>query len=268
MKVLQKTLFLTFILLVFHAGTRSSLAIESEGPTVRLTPGVIEMGASYSGAAMRIEGAAKAGAEVVVVVRGADREEIFNKKGRFGPIWINAGKVHVSGVPSLYLCFSARPVHAFLSRDAIDRHQLDETAIRRQMRISPQGDVQEQNVIRNNYLTLKRQEGTYRVSNAALKKADGDPGALAYSVEFTWPKKAPPGAYQVKVYECRDRSVVRLSSAPLEVVKVGFPARLSSLAMNQAALYGVLAVLAAAIAGFGIDFVATKLFGKKRAVGH
>ena len=51
---------------------------------------------------------------------------------------------------------------------------------------------------------------------------------------------------------------------PIEVVRTGFPAWLAGLAQNQSSLYGLIAVITGVLAGFGIDFLTTRLFGRKR----
>jgi hypothetical protein len=62
--------------------------------------------------------------------------------------------------------------------------------------------------------------------------------------------------------------VINVVSAPLPVVEVGLPAWLAAIATQRAAAYGVAAVLAAVLAGFGIDFLAALVFGRRRAVRH
>jgi uncharacterized protein (TIGR02186 family) len=236
--------------------------------SLKLTPELIEMDAFYSGARVQVEGAAEAGARVVVVVRGENKEETFNKKVRAGPIWINSGKVHISGTPSVFLSFSEKPVDEFLDRAVIEEHQLDRAAIKNQMQIDAGGDQVDENAMRDNYLSLKTGEGIYQVVNGGITLGTPQDSLVPYSVEFDWPKTAPPAAYEVKAYECRDGRVVLQTSAPLNVVKVGFPAEISKLAMEKASQYGVIAVIIAVMAGFGIDFLAARLFGKKRKAKH
>lgn len=236
--------------------------LRAEGPSVKLTPEVIRMGAFYAGEWMRISGTVAPGSKAIVVIRGPNTEEIFNKKGRAGPIWINVGKVHISGVPSLFLCYSPEPVGRLLSRDEIDRNQLDETAIKRQMIVSPK--EMDLDIIRANYLALKTEERVYRDISNGLRMGAPDSTGVPFSVDFHWPRKAPPAHYEVRVYECRDGSIVGKLAAPLDVVKVGFPATMAYLAREHASAYGVLAVLIAVVVGFGIDFLAAFLRRKLR----
>lgn len=233
--------------------------------SLKLTPRVIEMGAFYGGAAMRIEGVAEPGSKVVVVVRGPDTEEVFNVKQQMGPLWINTGQVHISGIPSLLLAFSSESMSGFLGRESIEKYQLDDAAIQAQMRIEPAPANPE--VIRTHYLSFKADGGLYATFNDGLQMGRPGPEGVPFTVELQWPKIAPPASYEVRAYQCRDGSVFKVSSAPLEVVKVGFPKEMAHLAQDRAPLYGMMAVFIALLAGFGIDFIASRL-SKKGAVSH
>lgn len=231
-------------------------------PRVRLTPPAIEMGAFYNGARIKVEGTAEAGAAVLVVIRGADVEEVFNRKGRVGPIWVTTGKVHISGVPALFLSYAARPVAAILDRQVVEAQQLDEGALKRQMRVQPR--AMDQEIIRDHYLKLKREEGTLQVFDNAVKMGRPGEQGVPFTLELDWPKKAPPARYELRVYQCRDRAIVHQSSMILEVKAVGFPAGMAGLARSHGPLYGFIAVLIAAMAGFGMDYLASRLTkGKK-----
>lgn len=242
-----------------------SLAWSADGADagLKVTPARIEMGAFYSGVQVRVEGTVQPGSKVVLVVRGANVEEVFNKKGRVGPIWVNSGKVHISGVPSLFLCFSAEPVQSFLGRDVIEKYQLDFDAIRKQMRIEPRQDAPQ--AIQANYLTLKTQESRYQVAANAVTFGTEGANGIPFKVEIPWSKTIVAGAYMVRAYECRGGAVLREFSVPLEMVEVGFPAFMAGMNKNHPTFYGILAVLIAMMAGFGIDFLAARLRGTKRA---
>lgn len=266
MRDLRKTSAWMIAIAFCVTGLPADPTVESRNPTLKLTPELIEMGAFYNGAQMRIEGMVEDGSKVIVVIRGPNVTEVFNKKERVGPIWVNSGKVHISGVPSLFLRFGSGPVNAILDREDIEKYQLDEDAIKKQMQVEP--NVVAREIIQANYLKLKTQEGSYQVINDGIKMGSPGEAGTHYSVEFLWPKKAPPGSYDVKVYECRGGTVVRQASAPLNVVEVGFPARIALLASERASLYGAVSVIVAMLAGFGIDFLATRVFGKKRRAAH
>ncbi|HEV2446031.1 MAG TPA: TIGR02186 family protein [Candidatus Sulfopaludibacter sp.] len=237
-----------------------------EPPLVsRVTPPVIEVGAFYEGASVKVEGVAAPRSQVILTVTGSGREETFNRKARFGPIWLNAGKVRISGAPSLFLCFSPAPVQSLLSRERIEGRDLDEAAILARIHIEPRPlDPRSDAAIRAEFLALKQKEGIYvfagRAGRTSRPECEGGP----FAAVFHWPKEAPPDDYEIHAYEVRDGVVRRETSAAIRVARVGFPAWLADLAANRAPLYGAAAVVIGAFAGFGIDFVTTRIFRKKR----
>jgi uncharacterized protein (TIGR02186 family) len=242
------------------ATTRREMRPSERAPdrrSVRVHPEKIHIGANYSGTDIRIEGIAPPGSKVVVVARGPDTEEVFDRKGRAGPIWITTGKVHVAGVPSLFIRYASEPAENFLPRAEIERLQLDPAAIRRQMRMAPPDP--EQDRLREDYVRLKVNQRVYRLVDSGLRMGAPEKSGVPFSAAFHWPRKAPPATYRVLVHECRDGVVAGTATVPLEVVKVGFPATVARLAANQAPLYGVIAIIVAMLAGFGIDFLAARL---------
>lgn len=237
--------------------------------TLKLSPETIEMGAFYDGARLRMEGKAPSGSKVMVVLRGVSKDEVFNKKDRVGPIWINVDKVHVTGPPSLFLRFSSEDVHTFLDRQTIDAYALDELSIRNRMHIRTEHGLRDPEALRligDQYVDLKKKEGSYRRIADRVHVVDIGNGESRYTLEIGWPKLATPGSYQVEVYACRDGRIVGQSGAALQLVEVGFPAFMAAAAREHPYGYGILAVIMAVIAGFGIDALAVLLGGKKKHI--
>lgn len=263
-KARKEAIISSVVVVAAVAGLLPLLALGSEQQLVNLTPPSIEMGTFYGGSAVRVEGSVERGCSPVVVVRGPTIKEAFNKKGRTGPIWVNAGKIEVSGVPSLFLCFSAQPVRALLGPETITRQGLDEAGLKAHLVIEPA--KMDQPAIRDEYLKLKSAEGTVGVFPSAVEMGRPAEGGTPYTVEFDWPKKAQPGTYEVSVYECRDGAILRHSTVPLRVAAVGFPAALGRLARQHGALYGIIAVLIASLAGFGMDFVTSRVVRRRARV--
>ncbi len=236
-------------------------ALAMPATTLRLSPEKIDMGTFYNGAPVRIEGTVPSGSQLIVIVRGPTKDEMFNKKGRVGPIWVTVDKIHVTGTPSLFLRFSSADMHTFLDRTTIDDYELDELSVRKRMHIrTGKGDPDPayRELIENSYLDLKKSDGTYRRVANRVEIADAGP-AGHYTLFFHWPRTAAPGAYEVEVYACRDRAVVGHAATTLNLVEVGFPEFMVTLAHRHPWWYGLLAVLSAMFAGFGIDAVVSRL---------
>jgi hypothetical protein len=275
-------------LLAFTVLLAISLAAGTPGAfpaTVKVTPPVVEMGTFYGGTKLRVEGTVASGSKVVVIVRGKDVTELFNRVGRVGPVWINTGKVSVSGVPSLLLVFSSEPVCDCLCRRAMDDCMCDFEAIKKQVRIKPEQEAADS--IAEDFLKLKVRQGNYQMSGGGVRvgsaaqalgaasslvmaseAAEVTPstdGTEPYSLEFTWPKSASVGTYEIRVHACRDGEVKESTMVPLKVLEVGFPVMITSLARGHASAYGVASIIIAMLAGFGIDFVTSRIFKRKIA---
>jgi hypothetical protein len=236
--------------------------------TCTVTPRVIEAGAFYDGASVKVQGTAAPGSKVILTVVGSDREERFGRKARVGFIWLSASKLRITGVPSLFLRFSAAPVAALLGQGEIVQRHLDRQSMMARMRVEPPSmDRRDDARIRSDYMALRKDEGTFSFGDSGIVMVNSGTHA-SYTLDLPWPKRAPPATYEVHVYEVVEGAVARETSTSLSVVRIGFSAWLADTAMNRASLYGIVAVLIGALAGFGIDRLATLLFGRKRSVVH
>ncbi|HUB32888.1 MAG TPA: TIGR02186 family protein [Bryobacteraceae bacterium] len=235
----------------------------------RVTPGVIQAGAFYDGAEVKVEGVAAPRSKVIVTVSGSDREERFNRQARFGPIWLNAGKVRISGAPSLFLRFSAGAPASLLTGECARSHYLDERSLTARIRLDPPfADRRTDARLRADCVALKKSQEVYRFDDGGVVMGEPRPDGVPYHAIFRWPKRAPPATYEVRVYEVVDGTITRETSVPLAVVRAGFPAWLARMAENNAPLYGIIAVLIAVLAGFTIDFITRHVFHSRRASVH
>jgi Putative transmembrane protein (Alph_Pro_TM) len=257
-------------------------------PSIQLSPDAVRMGTFYRGATVRVEGQAPPGTAVLVVIRGPEEAEFFNRKERVGPVWLSVDRVHVTRVPSLFIRLGGGDLHSLLDEASVEDHQLDGSAIERRMSVRshckcrlgeatapgpaspcPTGvepDERQAQLVRTSFLALKTQEGTYQVHPDAVRLVSSAEGATRYTAEVDWPRRARPGLYQVEVLACRDRSVVGQASAVLPVVQMGIPARIGALANSHPTVYGAFAVLAAVVTGLTMDALVRRR--RPRGVGR
>ena len=254
-----RVLALQFLALALFA--QAGAAVEPAKAVI--TPSTVQLGTFYGGAKLHIAGIAGAGSQVIVVVRGSSGAEVFNKVGRVGPIWVNTGKVTISAAPTLLLIFSSAPVSTCLNPAAIDQYQLDLATLKKHMQIETKAPDRDR--VANDFLVLKAHQGTYRVTSGSVQLGAPEQGGLPYTLDFEMPRSATPGKYQVSVLGCRNGEVADKSDLDLRVVEVGFPALVARLARERASLYGIMCVVIAMVAGFGIDFISSRLFKRKVA---
>ncbi len=263
------------------ANAQGSSAVTQMQPP-KLVPEKIEMGTFYNGARVRIAGTAPAGSGVLVVIRGSERDEFFDRKGRVGPIWMTVDKIHIQHAPSVFLTFASAPLDSLLDPTAIAEYQLSEAAVMSQIRVfshykgsltgrsrqsAAEGAAPSPSyakVLSADFLRLKEHEGIYRARSGDVRLSAAANFRTQYAVEFDWPKNAPIGNYRVQVYACRGGRVVARSAATLPLVEVGFPGYMAALASKSPWTYGAAAVLVAMLAGFLTDALISSLRRKRR----
>jgi uncharacterized protein (TIGR02186 family) len=75
-------------------------------------------------------------------------------------------------------------------------------------------------------------------------------GSRLFRTDLRLPANVPTGAYEAKVYYLNEGQVVSAQTTPLFVSKVGVEAEIFDFAYEQSALYGVIAILIALMAGW------------------
>jgi uncharacterized protein (TIGR02186 family) len=75
-------------------------------------------------------------------------------------------------------------------------------------------------------------------------------GNRLFRTRITLPANVPTGTYQVQVFLIQDGRVVSGQTTPLSVSKVGGEAVVFDFAHNQPALYGLIAIALALVAGW------------------
>jgi hypothetical protein len=255
----------------------------TEMPPPTLSPQTVAMGTFYNGARVQVEGTAPADSEILIVVRGAEKDEFFNRKGRVGLIWLNVDRIHIQRAPSVFLRFSSADVNSLLDRASLDQYELDESAIKNRLRClchckcslvgahtqtsgarDSHPDAAYAELLRTSFLRLKEREGSYRLLPGTVSLSNLAGSGTKYALNFLWPQKAAPGNYQVEVYACCNGKVIAQSSQTLQVAEVGFPAYMATLASERPWFYGAVAVLVAMVAGFGTDALTTLIRNRRK----
>jgi len=244
----------------FRLGALSCLLLATFTPAARaarvtIDPARLEVSTFSGQAFVQITAHVDPGNLPIIVVRGPEVEELFDRKVRFGPIWINSGRARVSGVPALLLSLTPAPLGEMVSADDIHARQLDARAVRTRMRVEP--SAADSADVRDSYLALKTSDGSFRAIDPGQVRVEPAGAAGVFVVRLPWPTKARPGTYTVTVYECCERRITHTQSVTLDVVQVGLSAWLAEAAAQHAGLYATVAVGVTMSLGFGIDFLVT-----------
>jgi uncharacterized protein (TIGR02186 family) len=221
------------------------MAAPGDEPLVAdLSNHLVAITTGFSGATVLLFGAVEGPGDVVVVVRGPSQAETVRRKERFFGIWINRAQAVVSDVPVYYRVAASRPLAEAVSPAVLDRHQIGvdhlDLKVRRKDLSASDADY------RKAVLRLKEKAGLFSSQTGTV----GFVGGRLFRTEMDFPANVPTGTYTVEVYLLYRGEIVSAQTTPLIISKTGVGAEVFDFAYRQAALYGLSAVLLAALAGW------------------
>lgn len=248
----------------------------------QLTPGVISMGSFYDGASVHVEGDTPSASGVIVVLRGIDKDEFFNRKDRFGIIWLNADRIHFQHAPSLFYAFSSGDTESMLSRAELNRFGLDEAAVLHGVRcmchckcnLTEAGqqsgskdaipDPAYREVLVKEFLQSREHDGEYRTVPRSVR-LEKNASSLHYKLDFRLPVNLAAGSYKIQVVACDRQQVIGYSESTLVATKAGVAEYIQGMAFQSPWMYGAAAVLIALLSGFAMDLLSNKGLRRRKA---
>ena len=224
-----------------------SIGIRADAATplsVDLSEPVIEISTGFSGTDVLLFGAIEGNGDVVIVISGPIRTEVVRRKARIAGIWINAESRSFATVPAYYHVASTRPLKEVAPEALLKKFQIGPERIA--FGYAPGQSRDEQALFREALIRNKKQVGLY---GNLLNRVGVTDGRL-FRANFTFPANVPTGTYNVDVYLLRKGIIVGTKSRTLSITKVGLEASIFNFAHQQGALYGIMAILVALIAGW------------------
>jgi uncharacterized protein (TIGR02186 family) len=222
-----------------------SPAAAAENLVADLSKRLVAITTGFAGTDVLLFGAIDEPGDVVVVVRGPDHPLVMHRKSRVLGIWVNTAQMTFQRVPSFYSVASSGPLDEIAREPVRTRHELGVENLRLELppaKASPNvARAWREGLIRN-----YQRQGLY----ARAVKPITFLGNRLFRTEVHLPANVPTGAYQVLTYMLRDGHVVSAQTMPLFVSKVGTEALVFDFAHQYAALYGLIAIVIALVAGW------------------
>ncbi len=200
----------------------------------------------FSGAELIVFGTvtgatAEPGGDVIVTLRGPNSSVVVRRKVRVAGIWLNGPAERFDAAPSYYAVASTRPLSALLDTDERRRLRLGLASLP----LSLRGQIEDPS-FRQALLELKTE----------LRLYDEDPegvtlsGNRLFHARLFLPPTVIPGPYRVDILLVRDGQVMASRDLALTVLRAGTSAEIWRVAREQPLVYGLAAVLLAAVTGW------------------
>ncbi|HTZ79488.1 MAG TPA: TIGR02186 family protein [Stellaceae bacterium] len=209
-----------------------------------LTSHLVAITTGFTGTSVVLFGATDGGGDVIVVVRGPEREMVVRHKSKVAAIWVNTRQATFTNVPSFYSVYSSRPVEEIASPAVRQLHQigLDYLHLNTEQTLS----AEEATDFRAAFIRNQVRSGLYLPTTGQVAFL----GDRLFRATINFPASVPTGTYLVEVFLVRDNAVVSGQTTPLVISEIGIDAEVHDFADRYGLAYGLVAVILAAMAGW------------------
>jgi uncharacterized protein (TIGR02186 family) len=249
-KIMMALLF-TFLIVNLVFAEKASAFL-----TARVNPNHVKIDFFYHGCTITVNGFTDPGdIDLIVKITSPLGQEMFRKRVKAaGFLWMEKGELTFDHVPALYKLYSTGKSDDVLTQEEMDKYSIGYHSLHEQVAITPVADKHEKTQLFDEFVKLKESSGVYSVSYGAISKIV-EQGKQRYSLEIAWPYTATPDTYLVTVYAVKNKRVIGKTETNILVEQVGLLRVILNMATNNGALYGILAIVAALIAGFTVGIV-------------
>jgi uncharacterized protein (TIGR02186 family) len=209
-----------------------------------LTSHLVAITTGFTGTSVVLFGATDGNGDVIVVVRGPERDLIVRRKSKVAEVWINTRQVTFLGAPSYYSLASNRPLDEIAPPAVRQLHQigLDNIRLNTETSLDPAETAEFRTALMRN----QTRAGLYLPTVRQVSFL----GDKLFRTTIDFPANVPTGTYLVEVFLVRDKAVVSGQTTPLVISELGIDAEVHDFADRYALAYGLIAVAMAALAGW------------------
>ena len=241
---------------LFYAAV-ACVILFSSGPaqgalTTEVTPRNIPINLLYHGAKLNIKGESNADDDLIIRISSEPMDAHMKFKGKAaGLFWMKMGDISFEHVPAVYLIASSGNLDNLLQKDELIKEGIGYEALKANAKVETSAPNMNEDHWIEEFVKFKKAEKLYRIQEGGITRSQGSSGNQ-YQLDIDWPFQAAPGTYNIEVLEVRDGKVTDRSETSLTVARSGIVARLSNLAFNQPAVYGIIAIVVAMASGFAV----------------
>lgn len=219
-----------------------------------LSDHLVEITMGFEGAELLLFGAVEGEGDVVVLVHGPTEDLTVRRKDKVGPIWMNRGKMAYENTPAFYSVMATKPAGDWLPEATRKRHQVGVDHLNLTTTGNEAADA-DAKAFREALIRRKQALGHYSDRFGKVKMLS----PRLFRTDVAFPTNVPVGNYTVEVFLIKDGEVVSAQTTPLYIKKTGVLAEIFFFAHDYAAIYGVLAIIFAVLAGLGANAIFRKV---------
>jgi len=250
--------FLFYLILsgfIFYTADAQSFPNQKSISNPQVIPSNIKVGLFFNGQKVIVTADLPKCSGVILKLVGKDNEMTLNEKGKKTFIWLNVAQVTVKNAPSIYILTSTDKVAKLCSDLDQENELIGYNSLKGKIifesNLPLSGNEFEE------FIKLGEHNGSYSINNKAQIISDSD-GKQTLKATLEIPSFISPDDYNVIIYCFKEGFLIDKAAINLSVEEVGLPLFIKNLAKGSPAIYGIMAIIVAMIAGITIGLIFTK----------
>lgn len=213
----------------------------------------IHMDSGFNGTRIFLFGTRNDSGDIVVAVRGPDKNYIVRKKEPLLGIWINRDRMKFFNVPDYYAIASSKPLDEITEFGTFQKLGIGEN----QLLKAPSGlnNPEKFKNFSEAFMQYQRSRNLYITNPQPISFM----GETLFKTVIEFPDNIPSGDYTAEIYLVSEGDITGMQSTPIKVMKTGVDAFVYNYAHTHPFLYGITAIIIALSAGW----LGGRMFEKK-----
>ncbi len=236
--------------LVLACCALGSNGVQAMNLTVK--PSEIPITIGYGGKNVVIKGTTSEPGEVIIKISSKTEAARFKYKGKAaGLFWMKIGDIEYKPVPSVYKIYSSGKIDEILNANERASYYIGYDSLENMVQIEGGPKNMDKDLWFKQLVKFKEENGLYGIQEGAVKFVSDN----QFECKIHWPFQAMPDDYKIEAFLVKDQHVLDKADTMLKVKRAGIVKQFTSLAFGKPAVYGVMAIVIAMIAGFGVGMV-------------
>ena len=228
-----------FILLVLFSNTALAEAYFD------ISENNIKIETNFIGKEVIIFGILNDDQETIMTIKGPKKNAVIQKKERILGFWFNTKKIIYNEIPSIFFIASSNNIKDILPASSIIKNELSFNYLL-ENKISQRNFISDVSLEawKNNFVRIKKSKNLFKEYN--IEKIDNK----LFQTRVFFPAKSIPGEYKVNVYQIKNNLILNNKEKIITLKKSGIGNHIYNFAHNNAAAYGLFAIIFAILSGF------------------
>jgi uncharacterized protein (TIGR02186 family) len=183
--------------------------------------------------------------ETILTIKGPEKNAVIQKKERILGFWFNTKKIIYNKIPSIFFIASSNNIKDILPTSSIIKNELSFNYLL-ENKTSQRNFISDVSLEawKNNFVRIKKSKNLFK--EYSIEKIDNK----LFQTRVFFPAKSIPGEYKVNVYQIKNNLILDNKERIITLKKSGIGNHIYNFAHNNAAAYGLFAIIFAVLSGF------------------